>query len=191
MTEIQTHPSAAVIEGPVRTHRFGSIGFRLDDRRAPFACRAAAAHLLREFGLTWVPDLADDVAVMVTELVTNAVLHARPLTKFPAGSLTVWHPNKWLVLTVHDKAPRTAAVTAPHPADMSWGVGEKGRRPGAIDWSSTSGRGLSMVQALALRHCGRLDWASDDDPVMPGKVARVKLLLPDVSWPHTFIDPHK
>jgi two-component sensor histidine kinase len=147
-----------------------------------------------------MPDLVDDVALIVTELVTNACKHAG--NAFPAGALTMWHPNKWLIITVHDKSPyipyRETYRGGVSPDTFAWGINdadamdaddEARRSTNPMDWSATSGRGLQLVRALAADHCGELDWVRDGDTTTPGKVARVKMLLPNVQWPHSFRDP--
>ncbi|MFC9620236.1 ATP-binding protein [Streptomyces sp. NPDC056930] len=191
MTETQMRPKVTV-EGPVAVSRYGSVGFRLADPLAPSSCRHAAADLLKTFQLTWVPGLVDDVKIIVSELVANACQYGGDA--FPAGSLTVWHPNRWLVLTVHDKSPyipyRETYRGVPNPGDMAWGVATKAAIPGPhlSEWAE-HGRGLALVRGLAAEHHGELDWARDDDPQTPGKVARVKMLLPDVQWRNAFTDP--
>lgn len=172
-------PQAIEIMGPVREERWGSVGFRLNDRFAPRDCRRAAIHLLKEFELLWIPKLEEAVATIVSELVTNAQRYGGDA--FPAGSLTLWHPNTWLVIAVHDKNPYR-----PYRELM--------RSRAAVDrgaWDEESGRGLGIVQTLAEEHCGELDFAGDWDRASPGKVARVQMLLPDVAWPHRFKDPWK
>ncbi|MGY1440149.1 hypothetical protein [Streptomyces reniochalinae] len=109
----------------------------------------------------------------------------------------MWHPNKWLVITVHDKSPYIPyRETFRHGADpngFAWGVDTADAMAAdeieQQEWSAESGRGLQLVRALAAEHCGSLDWARDHDPVTHGKVARVRMLLPNVQWPHTFRDP--
>ncbi|AUG87321.1 hypothetical protein HOS59_gp57 [Streptomyces phage Rowa] len=193
MTETQVRQPYK-IEGPVRHQRFGSVGFRLADPLAPQSCRYATRKLLTTFGLDGkFPHLVSDCMVMVSELVTNACEHASKGSPFPAGSLTIWHPNRWLIITVHDKSPyvpyRETYRGVPNPGDIPFGVAEREPNADAFEEMRQSGRGLQLVRALAADHCGELDWARDDDPQTPGKVARVKMLLPNVMWPHTFTDP--
>lgn len=130
--------------------------------------------MLDRFQLTWVPNLVGDVQLMVSELVTNACRYGGDA--FPAGSMTLWHPNKWLILTVHDKNP--------YQPYKEWNEARE-----ADDWERESGRGLLAVERLAKGQFGYFDFASDGDKACPGKVARVQMLLPDVQWPHTFRDP--
>ncbi|MCX4554175.1 ATP-binding protein [Streptomyces sp. NBC_01500] len=192
MTETQMRPRA-LIEGPVKSHRFGSVGFRLADPLAPSGCREAAGRLLKTFELEWVPDLVDDVKTIVTELVTNACKHAGQDSAYPAGSVTIYHPNKWLIIAVHDKSPyvpyRETFRGVPNPGDMAWDVAEVDPDADTFEAMAINGRGLQMVRMLAMGHCGTLQWSRDQDPVTPGKVAQVRMLLPDVQWRHTFTDP--
>lgn len=180
MTETQTRHLPYAIEGPVREGRWGSVGFRLADPLAPSACRQAATQLIHTFGLAWVPDLVDDVQTIVTELVANACKHGGDA--FPAGSLTIWHPNTRLVIAVHDKNPY-----------QPWRQLQKARTGMSLEAAGffEDGRGLAIVHGLAQAHLGELSFASDDDRAAPGKVATVSMLLPNVAWAHTFWDPHK
>ncbi|MEU9560323.1 ATP-binding protein [Streptomyces fumanus] len=187
MTQTQTRRLPYAIEGPVREGRWGSVGFRLADPLAPKACRQAAAQLLHTFRLNWVPDLVDDVQTIVTELVANACQHAAGA--YPAGSLTIWHPNVWLIIAVHDKNPH-----------QPWRQLRRARE-GLTSLEAEDGRGLAMVHALAQAHHGEVSFSSDGHyreevnehgrkvrkPL--GKVTTVKMLMPNVVWPHTFYDP--
>lgn len=188
---VHTHPTGPtartmpVIEGPIEKGRFGSIGFRLRDEHAPAQCRHATRELLQRFHLQWVRStmgdvLTDDVLTIVSELVTNACAYGGD--SFPAGSLTIWHPNRHLIIAVHDKNPVI-------PWDAWLGRGPK-YGPGQPEWvQREGGRGIRLVKALAAHHLGELDYVSDDDQDNPGKVARVKMLLPNVIWPYSFRDP--
>lgn len=77
-----------------------------------------------------VDDIADDAAVIMSELFSNALRHARPL---PSGDIQVaWkHEGDLIELAVSDGG----ATTEPRPARSSL--------------SSLGGRGLSIVEALA------------------------------------------
>lgn len=161
------------ISGPLESERWGSVGFYVADPEAAAECRAATRWMLRvRLQLGWVPNLVDNAQLIVSELVTNVQRYAGEA--FPAGSVTIWHPNRFLVISVHDKNPY-----------RPWR--ELGRQVG---WDSEGGRGLAMVRDLAAEHCGELDFAGDGDPAMPGKVTRVRLLMPDVVWSHRHRDPH-
>ncbi|MFJ9318835.1 ATP-binding protein [Streptomyces globisporus] len=194
MTETQTR-RLAPLEIQARPHsRYGSVGFRVSDPNSPALCRQATERMLHDFGLTWKRDLVADCKTMVSELVTNTVRYA--LTNYPAGSLTIWHPNQHLIITVHDKSPyipyRETYRGQPNPGTFNWGIDrpeDQGLLPEDLDEWSETGRGLALVQALASAQGGELDWARDGDTAMPGKVARIKLWLGDHQWPHTYVDP--
>jgi anti-sigma regulatory factor (Ser/Thr protein kinase) len=156
--------------------------------------------MLTTFQLTWVPGLVDDVMTIVSELVTNACLYGGD--SFPAGSLTMWHPNTRLIICVHDKNPEqpTRALRRAYTAlreqdDLRHAAYVAGRPFEEVSaWShdfdmETSGRGIRMITRLARNHLGELDYATDGDASHPGKVARVNLLLPNVMWRNRFTDP--
>jgi anti-sigma regulatory factor (Ser/Thr protein kinase) len=75
-------------------------------------------------------EIADDAAVIMSELISNALLHARPL---PSGDIrAAWSRDHDLIhLAVSDGG----AMTEPHRTRMTL--------------SSLGGRGLSIVEALA------------------------------------------
>jgi len=94
----------------------------LADRRAPSAVRTAIRDVLDETDLT---DLADDVMLLASELVTNAVLHAA------APSQVRLRLREGRVrLEVHDPSPQVPV-------------------PRARDLGATNGRGMVLVDALA------------------------------------------
>ncbi|MFH9802783.1 ATP-binding protein [Streptomyces albidoflavus] len=177
MTATRTVP---VIEGPLKTGRWGSVGFRLNDPQAPAMCREALATMLEQFRLSNLRNgmgdyLRDDLPVILTELVTNAQRYGGDA--FPAGSFTLFHPGRWLHLTVHDKNPyrptKEARIARTHPYQ---------------GWEET-GRGLMVVQKLAEPHFGHLWYHSDGDKETPGKVAHVAMLLPNLLWSHVYQCP--
>jgi anti-sigma regulatory factor (Ser/Thr protein kinase) len=87
-------------------------------------CRSFVRTVLDSWGL---PSLVDDAALLVSELVSNAVVHARtPLTLTVSWCLG---PSRVRV-TVHDDSPET-----PHTRD--------------VDVTATTGRGMQIVAALA------------------------------------------
>src|SRR5438874_13686612 len=93
---------------------------------SPRAGRRFAAATLE----AWGPDgLLEDVSLCVTELVTNAVLHAAT----DAG-LTLHEDGTQLVIEVRDRRPGPLAVPAPHTP------------PPPVD--GMTGRGLFVVAAL-------------------------------------------
>jgi anti-sigma regulatory factor (Ser/Thr protein kinase) len=173
-----TQHAVPVIEGPLDSERWGSVGFRLGDDHSASMCRAATATMLQRFGLTWVTaqdgsgsSLVDDMQTIVSELVTNAQRYGGD--SFPAGSFTLFHPGRWLHLTVHDKNP--------YQPYKEVARAYKELRSDTFLWSE-GGRGLRTVIGLAEGHCGNLATGGDGDRVNPGKVMRVSMLLPNVTW---------
>jgi len=97
----------------------------------PAAGRAAgvARQVTRETLAAWrVAHLEETAVLLVSELVTNAVRHAR--TGRLAIALRLEAPGAWLRIEVHDADPHE-----PRP-----------RTPGALD---ESGFGLLLIEALA------------------------------------------
>jgi serine/threonine-protein kinase RsbW len=78
--------------------------------------------------------LADSAVLLVSELVTNAVEHARPAAAGTvAGTvLRLEYGGGWLRIEVHDTSPHTP-------------------RPRTPDWLDESGFGLMLVDALAAK----------------------------------------
>ncbi|WP_019144812.1 ATP-binding protein [Aeromicrobium massiliense] len=93
------------------------------DLGSPGRARSFVRHLLDEHEL---PELADDVQLVVTELATNAVVHAR--TPF---SVSVSRDGPVLRVRVEDGAPE-------HPA-LSGDAGP----------DDTGGRGLTLVEGVS------------------------------------------
>ena len=79
-------------------------------------------------------DLADSAVLLVSELVTNAVMHAGPaVAGTVAGTvLRLEYGGDWLRIEVHD--------TSPHAP-----------RPRTPDWLDESGFGLMLVDSLATK----------------------------------------
>jgi serine/threonine-protein kinase RsbW len=102
----------------------------------PFA--AESAHTARDGLASWMQDLqvgqenSDDARLVISELIGNAVRHARPLAD---GTVQVrWAADdRELAISVTDGGARTT------PERIDAGV------------SDVSGRGLSIVEALASR----------------------------------------
>jgi serine/threonine-protein kinase RsbW len=111
--------------------------------RVPFA--ASSVSVVRRDLRTWMrdrgnpADLIEDARVVVSELVANAVRHARPL---PDGHLLVaWGENEG---TLRISVTDGGAPTTPHAVDAPV--------------SATSGRGMSIVETLVT------DWWLEDTP---------------------------
>lgn len=107
---------------------------------------AQARALIREFQVTLgaVGELIDDVVLVTSELVTNAVRHGSP----PVG-LLARAGSRWLRVEVHD---HSSAMPVPQHADDD----------------DEQGRGLGIVSALATRWgtrpttAGKVVWAEID-----------------------------
>ena len=98
-----------------------------DDTRAVAAARRTIVELLELWHLS---DLRSDAELMVSELVTNAVLHGRS-----AVTLTVAVADGVLEVGVTDRSP-----ILPSP---------RTRESGDAAWRAEGGRGLRMVDRLA------------------------------------------
>lgn len=111
---------------PFRLHRLLSRSFTAD-RAAPRAARSALDELNGHID----PELKDDIRLLVSEVVTNSVIHAQPQ---PPGEvvLDVWSSDDVVRVAVTDRGP--GFVVAERP--------QGGRR---------SGWGLMMVDQLADR----------------------------------------
>lgn len=108
----------------------------------------ARRFVLRSFSGSGVEDLTDVVVLLVSELVTNAVLHARS-----DSVLKLSHERERLRVELHDASTEGAVV-----------VGGDERGGGA------GGRGVLLVDALADR------WGSDRDE--RGKTVWFELAAP-------------
>jgi anti-sigma regulatory factor (Ser/Thr protein kinase) len=112
--------------GVVGSQAFGSAENALELALPPLASSAGIARFaLTASCRTWgVPDLADAASLVLSELVTNAVVHARTplvvLARFTAGDLT---------LAVADGSPSLPAVLPP-------------------DDEREGGRGMSVIESL-------------------------------------------
>ncbi|QOV40179.1 ATP-binding protein [Streptomyces ferrugineus] len=129
--------------------RFGDDPPRPQDATRVGAMRRIAAAKLRFCGLG---ALIDEVMVIVSELLTNAVLHSG--TKEITLSLSV--RDGFLRITVIDGMPGGAT-----------------RKDANED--AESGRGLALVEALVTEHGGR--WGTNDD----GAETWCSLALPEES----------
>ncbi|WP_371496082.1 ATP-binding protein [Kitasatospora sp. NBC_00374] len=94
---------------------------------APLRRRVLAA--LRAWGIRLDEETAGDVAVVVSELVTNSVIHAGG----DLVTIAVHASRDRLLIEVYDASPQVPA-------------------PGVADREDTSGRGLFLVEALARCH---------------------------------------
>ena len=114
--------------------------------------RLHAVHVLHEWGLR---HLADDIAVIVSELVTNAVDASAVLPERPPVALRLLATEKSLLIEVWDHSP----------LDLE---------PREADADDECGRGLTVVAALADRwghertgHRRKVVWAELDSRTLP------------------------
>lgn len=130
----------------------------------PTAVASARVHA-RMMMVEWcMADMADDVALVVSELVTNAVAASTDATGRPeytdvSGRLPVVHLRLWsdyerVVIEVGDQSYRLPEATLPEP-------------------DTESGRGLLIVEALSER------WGWQHVPGWSGKVIWVELRVED------------
>jgi len=95
------------------------------------AARARAQRILSEWGFG--PQLSEDVAVCLSELVTNAVQASAVLRPVAPVHVGLARERRWLLLAVADASPR-------FPLRLSAAGGD-----------AVGGRGLAMVDALSTR----------------------------------------
>lgn len=126
------------------------------DTRSVGTARDFCLSTMRRWGVT---DRGDDVAVVVSELLTNALRHAVPQARHPGapGSLAGRHrwpvrvglvqPGQFVLCAVADPSPRP-----PEPKDP--------------DYLAENGRGLHVIEALSDRwgftvpaESGKVVWA--------------------------------
>ncbi|WBO68767.1 ATP-binding protein [Streptomyces camelliae] len=93
------------------------------------AVRRSVAAVLADWSVA--PGVAEDVLLVVSELVTNAIVHARP----PAVLRLSWAPGDGVRIEVTDAGPALSL-----------------RRCGAGTDPDEHGRGETIVHALATRH---------------------------------------
>ncbi|GAA3885775.1 ATP-binding protein [Streptomyces sp. NPDC003631] len=138
-TALRTHRAAPEHDGNVMSARF-SIARRNGPLRPEDACQAGAmrriaACRLRACGLQ---AMTDDVMLIVSELVTNAVLHSTGSLVSLEMSIEAGH----LRIEVRGDAPAQVEVQDAAP-------------------DAEAGRGLQIVQALVEAHDGR--WGTSDE----------------------------
>ncbi|MGH3159090.1 MAG: ATP-binding protein [Streptosporangiaceae bacterium] len=96
---------------------------------AASCARLHAVHVLHEWGLR---DLADDTALIVSELVTNAAEASMALPEQPPIALRLLATSTSLMIELWDQSPLDPA-------------------PRAADTDDECGRGLTVVAALSTR----------------------------------------
>ena len=128
----------------------------------PTAVASARAHAQRLVNEWAMADMAENVTMVVSELVTNAVVAStdvdgRPKYADAGGSLPVVHVRLWsdharIVVEVWDQSPRVPEAKQPGP-------------------EAENGRGLVLVEALSER------WGWGRVPGWSGKVVWAELLI--------------
>ncbi len=138
-------PSAVEEPDPAVTERAYGLG---NDRQSARVAREFALETLRDWGLE---DLAFDIELVVSELVTNALRHAVPhLAAVWPIKVRMLHHAGHVVCVVHDPSDHVPVITKE-------------------DDFAESGRGLHLVEALSvawgwtLLHRGKVVWAAFSD----------------------------
>ncbi|MGP9020147.1 ATP-binding protein [Streptomyces sp. BR1] len=128
-------------------------------RRGARLARLLAVQQLHEWGVPRRGDASDTAALLVAELASNAVLHARvPGRDFELG------------LALQEGVLRIEVTDA--RGDRRLPVGTSPRDPDAV---AESGRGLLLISALAAR------WGAEEGPVPRKTVwAEVRVLGPQL-----------
>jgi hypothetical protein len=113
------------------------------------AARSFTFQTMHKWGVT---DRADDIAAVVTELLTNAIRHALPQAQHASGTLSPWpikvgllHPGSHVICAIADPSAELPKLRAP-------------------DWQDESGRGLLVVSSLSDH------WGCSAAPDEQGKV---------------------
>ena len=102
---------------PFRFQRLLSRSFTAD----PTAPRAAR-HALDELNGHIDPALKDDIRLLVSEVITNSVIHAQPQTPGEVG-LDVWASDAVVRVAITDRGPGFVAAKRPRGGERSgWGL---------------------------------------------------------------------
>ena len=102
---------------PFRLQRLLSRSFTAD-RTAPGAARCAIDELNGHID----PALKDDVRLLVSEVVTNSVIHAQPHSQGEVA-LDVWASEEVVRVAVTDRGPGFVAAKRPRGGERSgWGL---------------------------------------------------------------------
>lgn len=148
--------------------------FAADERSVP-AARRFALGALENVG----DDVRDVVALMVSELATNALLHAQ--TAFVVDVTLVADTDE-IVVAVHDGAGGRPVVKDPEPTDAHgrglrivatladrWGTGRSDQEPGTVVWFAVRRSGGSATT----RRAGG-GWADEQLAVRSSRLDRTK-----------------
>lgn len=149
--------------------------FAADERSVP-AARRFALGALENVG----DDVRDVVALMVSELATNALLHAQ--TAFVVDVTLVADADE-IVVAVHDGAGGRPVIKDPGPTDAHgrglrivaaladrWGTGRSDQEPGTVVWFAVRRSGRS---AATRRAAG--GWADQQPAHSTGRCVRPML----------------
>jgi len=102
---------------PFRLNQLLSRSFTAD-RRAPRAAR----HALDELNGHIDPALKDDIRLLVSEVVTNSVIHAQSQSP-GVVELDIWASDEVVRVAVTDRGPGFVAVDEPRGGERSgWGL---------------------------------------------------------------------
>ncbi|WP_328691418.1 ATP-binding protein [Streptomyces phaeochromogenes] len=142
-----------LLEGPIDSEQWCSMGFKTTDHKAPASLRGAVQGLLWHWEVT---DRAfnEDVSLIVSELASNAVEHTQE--DYHSASLTVWLNDGMLLVCVHDRSKKAAEPNT--------------------DFLGEGGRGLIIVNALCSERNGYVETCPDWDA--QGKVVKAWLQVP-------------
>lgn len=110
---------------------------------------AAARAIVDDVAIDLPLALRDDAALLVSELMSNAVRHGGA-----TATLTVWIRDGFLTVEVHDD-----------------GAGRPAMRAGVLDPTQTSGRGLRILDRVAAQ------WGVEDDRRGSGKTVWFRLAV--------------
>jgi anti-sigma regulatory factor (Ser/Thr protein kinase) len=141
------HPAARWVCRPIAS----------SDVDAGRECRGArefTGRTLRGWGL---PTLAEDAAVIVSELVTNALLHGCGLSTATTGhvELILWRQDGQMVCAVTDPGPEPPVLVSPDPlAEAGRGLQVVEALSAAWGWTRLGGRRKAVWAALAVPGAG-------------------------------------
>jgi anti-sigma regulatory factor (Ser/Thr protein kinase) len=142
------------------------VGDTLTLEALPTAVPSARAHARTIVGEWAMADMAEDVTLIVSELVANAVVASGDADRRPAYTgargglpaiyLRLWSDRTCIVIEVWDPSPRSP-------------------QPRQHDPDAENGRGLLLVEALSAR------WGWSYLPGRPGKVVWAECATPRAS----------
>ena len=129
---------------------------------APTAVQSARAHARTIVGEWAMASMAEDVTLIVSELVANAVVASSDANRWPAHlgarggvpavHLRLWSDRRCIVIGVWDLSPRSPEARQHDP-------------------DAENGRGLRLIEALSAR------WGWSSMPGRPGKVVWAEITV--------------